>query len=147
MKNLKAALAALLVLGFSACVIAQPRQPTKAEAAQLQRLAQQSALHAETALKKIQQAGTLGSAERLRLQVIAPSYELMSEWKAFKLSDAVMMPYLPCQEILSDVQSYGKDAITPPKYHMSMPAVQSLRFIKENLAECKAIATGKKSAT
>lgn len=146
MKNPKIALAALLVLGYSACVVAQPRQPTKAETEQLQRLAQQSVLHAQTALKKIEQAGTMGTAEQLRLQVIAPSHALMSEWKAFKLSDAVMMPYLPCQEILSDVQSYGRDAITPPKYHMSMPAVQSLRFIKENLAECKAVAAGKKSA-
>lgn len=118
-------------------VAAQPRAPTKQEIVQLQRLASQSVLHVETSLKKIEQVGPMGSEEQLRIQVIAPATVLMKEWKAFKLADSVMMPYMACQEILTDVQVYGKDALTPPKYHLSMPSVQTLRFIKENLADCR----------
>lgn len=122
-------------------VAAQPRAPTKQEVVQLQRLASQSVLHVETSLRKIEQAGPMADEGQLRIQVIAPATALMKEWKTFALADSVMFPYVVCQEILADVQVYGKDALTPPKYHLSMPAVQKLRFIKESLADCRKLRT------
>lgn len=142
MKSRLFRIAAPIVLSLiTGLVAAQPRAPTKQEIVQLQRLASQSVLHVETSLKKIEQAGPMADEGQLQIQVIAPATALMKEWKAFKLADSVMFPYMACQEILTDVQVYGKDALTPPKYHLSMPAVQKLRFIKESLADCRKLRT------
>lgn len=132
---------ALLLLPCVVAAKAQPRLPTNEEIAAFKRLASQSVLHVEAALKKIEKAGPDGSPEKMRREVSAPATELLKEWRASQLSDAVMMSYSSCQNMLGDIQVYSVDALNPPKYHLSQPAQQKLRYIKQDLLECRTLRT------
>lgn len=126
---------ALVVFGNQAS--AQPRLPTKTEISTFKKLAAKSVLHVETSLKKIEREGPTGDLGQRRREVLLPAAELLKEWRSFGLSDAVMMSYSACQGILGDTQVYGEESLRPPQYHLSDMAQQKLKFIKEDLAECR----------
>lgn len=138
---MKKAIIFVLTLSAACIVIAQPRTPNKTEIAALKKLSAQSVLHVETALKKIDMAGPTADQAKLTREIYKPAQDLLQEWKAFDLTDAVMFNYVSCSNILGDVQAYGHNAITPPKYHLSSFALQKRRFINEDLADCRRLRT------
>lgn len=132
-----AKIAIVLFLFFSSASQAQVVKPNESQKAAFKKLAAQSVLHVETSLKKLEQSGPLSDPAKIQSDVVQPAGQLVKEWQLEKLSDQVMSNYSACSSILSDLQVYAKDTIAPPKYHLATAAQQKLRFIKEDLLECK----------
>lgn len=130
----------LLALSFFApMALSQPRLPTKSEISGFKTLAAQSVAHVEMSLKKIEQQAFVADATKVRKEVTLPAVALLDEWHKSGLSDAVLMSYSACQSILGDIQSYGIESMKPPRYHLSAAALQKLKFINEDLVDCRTL--------
>ncbi len=106
-------------------------------------LAAQSVLHVETSLKKINAAGPTGDKSKTQREVIVPAGLLLKEWREIRVTDLQKQPFMACQGIFGDIQVYAADALQPPKYHLSNGAVQKLKFINEDLVQCRKAAANK----
>jgi hypothetical protein len=141
---MKVAFLTLTYLTMTIATAAQQQQKSDIEAMRM--LAAQSVLHVETSLKKINAAGLSDGKNKIQREVISPANVLLKAWKDYKLTDLQRMPYMACQSILGDVQVYSADALQPPKYHLSPVALQKLKFINEDLIECRKVAASKKNS-
>lgn len=129
-----------IALGLMAVQVAgQPRLPNKDEITGFKKLAAQSVDHVEASLKKIERGVFLADAGKVRDEVTAPAVALLKDWKKSGLSDAVLMSYSACQNILGDIQVYGNESIKPPHYQLSDAALQKLKFISDDLADCRTL--------
>lgn len=135
--KLRTSVLAIGVVALALGAQAAPGKPTGQQIAALKKLAQQSVLHVETGLKKIEASGATADQAKMMREVYKPAQDLLKEWKSFDLTDAFMSNYGSCMGILGDVQAYGREATTPPKYHLSPVGLQKKRFIDEDLAECR----------
>jgi hypothetical protein len=133
--SLQSAIALLFLLCTQA--ISQPKPLTALEVKNLKKLAAQSVLHVETGLKKIKAAGTTGDPVQMKREVSLPAAALVMEWRSLGLTDAALMPYSSCRSILGDLQVYAEDSLRPPKYNLSDMAQQKLKFINEDLVDCR----------
>lgn len=132
----------ILGIGFAAVAMnafAASDKPSAAQLSALKKLAAQSVLHVEAALQKIDAAGPNADQSRMAKNVYLPAQSLLKEWGAFGLTDQIMFKYSACSNMLGDIQIYGRDAVSPPKYHLSTMAMQKMQHIKEDLMECRSL--------
>lgn len=116
---------------------AQYRLPTKSEISSFKKLAAQSVLHVETSLKKIEREGTTADRLQMRREIGQPAQVLLKEWDSSGLTDAVMMHYSACQNMLAAIGVYSDEVLRPPRYQLSEFALQKMKFIQEDLASCR----------
>jgi hypothetical protein len=137
--KMKKSILFVMALAAAGMVAASPALPSKAQIAGFKKLAKMSVLHVETSLKKIEANGPAADAAVMRREVTAPAAALAKEWQVKGLSDAVMFSYSACPNALADVQGYSDEALRPPKYHLSDMAQQKLRYLKEELEDCRSL--------
>lgn len=120
---------------------AGPQLPNAAEQEKFKQLAAQTVLHVETSLRKIETGGPAADPKVHRAQINLPAAALQKEWRYPALADAVMHSYGACPAALGYLQNYANEATRPPKYHLGEYASQTLRFLKEDLRECRKLRT------
>jgi hypothetical protein len=126
------------IMGFSVMTsYAQSQLPSKQDQEAFKRLAAQTVLHVERSLKKLPQLARQGDKYQATQQIELPARELKKDWKAGRYSDAVMFSYGWCPNALDALIDFAREAFKPPHYEQSSYAQQKLKYLFEDLAECK----------
>lgn len=117
------------------------RLPNSTEIDQLKRLAALSVEHVETSLKKIAQPSARADPYAMQSQVIKPARDLIDQWQAFPLSDAVMMSYSSCTQALGELHGMLVTLQQASNYLNTDGGKKKMKFEQEDLNDCRTLRT------